>query len=70
MPAIMNLGYETAIYLLVALIGIPVLFWRPHLVLYLLMLNSQFPVFRGQMIALGPVNVYPKDLFFLFFLFR
>jgi O-antigen ligase len=64
----MNLGYETAIYLLIALIAVPTLLWRPHLLLYLLILNTQFPIFKNKMIALGPVNVYPKDLFFLLFI--
>jgi O-antigen ligase len=67
MPAIMNLGYETAIYLLVALIGIPILFWRPHLLVYLLIIETYFPSLAKIKFSLGHVNVYTNDLIFIFY---
>ena len=61
MLAIMNLGYETAIYLLIALIAVPALLWRPHYTLYILVFLILYQLENLIQFSIGHVNVYTKD---------
>lgn len=63
----MEIGYDTVLYTLIAIIGLPLIFLRPASILYLLIIMTMFPWYFSKPFTFGYVNVFQLDLIMVLF---
>ena len=63
----MLIDINTAILLSIGMIGVPLLVWKPFLILYILVLGTFFHKLLILEISIGSINIYLKDVLVLLY---
>ena len=61
----MDLGYTEAAHLFLGIIAVPTILWRPHLIIYLLIITAMLPFSNFIKFSIGGINIYLKDMLFI-----